>query len=889
MHYVKPKGIIMDALATLQAKIIDTRSTGSTASIESVLPSGKPVKATITQVSQDPAGSNTHKITLDIKNSSVQITAKFGDKPPEAGSSVNIQRSESGKLQITLASNAKATTAQTTTSQTTSTANTHNAASQQITSQSSNGNTVLKAPVIINASGATLESIERALPSGKSIPAQVIPSSSNTTPSTTTPTLTPGSTSATSTPSQQPQSSFNQTQNALLSKIQAVVNASSQATPTSTATSASQSQVNIPQSSLNNTNPTQASAYSRPLPTSAIQPTPTLTNLVPQAQTSAINQGVNNTAPANTTPAPVNSPAQTNTTVINSTATPVTTSTNTAIQTAPTILATTTQVTVPPSAPSPTNSLTTGQGTAVTSSSPNTVQLTPATIPAPAVATSTIATPNNSVPTATPNIVQQPTVASSAPASSPLTSSPALAPTLTTQPVTATVPPQQPATNTVPATNPTPLQATQSSSLIPNTQPTNSSLGVTSSPTSTISVATPAITPATSAANPASSANASPAASVNAPIANTTTAPNNHALPQNSTPVASSGHTAPAPTNLLLQGIAPTTADIKVSVAGQVISLQAPANLPPLQNLQITRSQGVQANISWQQPSQLSTVAPNNFSLSPKQVLLVDQSLKQALPQQIPIAEGINQLIAQTQQIANNAAGQVPIDKIALSIMKLFGVKPGTNSASDSIKRNVQQGGMFSESKMLSQPGSTQGDMKNFLSKLNHLAEQLPTEQKEMVQSTSERILARITSNQLTHVQQQHAKADISNERSFQIDIPVQHNDQLDNVEMEIKQRKHQNSEGEQVSIWSVKLHFDLEERGEVDAEVALNPTDNTISTTFLCSQFATVQALNRKMDGFREQLSQQGFEIQTLHCTQGSQAAAANNPISKRIIDIRT
>jgi len=876
----------MDALATLQAKIIDTKSTGSTASIESVLPAGKSVKATITQVSQGPAGSNTHKITLDIKNSSVQITAKFGDKPPEAGISVNIQRSESGKLQITLASNAKAAPAQTTTSQTTSTANTNNAASQQITSQSSNGNTVLKAPVIINASGATLESIERALPSGKSVPAQVIPSSSNTPPSTTTPTLTPGSTSTTPAPSQQPQSSFNQTQNALLSKIQAVVNASPQATPTSTATSASQTQVNIPKSSLNNTNLAQASAYSRPLPTSAIQPTVPLSHLAPQSQTSTPNQGgANITASANTTPAPANSSTQPNTTVVNSASTAAIISTNTAVPTAPTTpttLATTVQVTAQPSTPLPINNLATGQSAAATNSSPNAAQLTPAAIPAPtpAVTTSAIATPNSSVPT--PNIVQQPTIASSAPVSSPLTSSPALAPTL------ATVPPLQPATNTV-ATNPTPLQASQSSPLTPNTQPTNSSSGVTPSTTSTISVATPAIAPATVSANPATSANASPTASVNTPIANTTTVPNNNALPQSSTPVASSGHTAPAPTNLLLQGIAPTTADIKVSVAGQVISLQAPANLPPLQNLQITRSQGVQANISWQQPSQLTTVAPNNFSLSPKQVLLVDQSLKQALPQQIPMAEGINQLIAQTQQIANNAAGQVPIDKIALSIMKLFGVKPGTSSASDSIKRNVQQGGMFSESKMHSQPSSTQGDMKNFLFKLNHLAEQLPTEQKEMVQSTSERILARITSNQLTHVQQQHAKADISNERSFQIDIPVQHNDQLENVEMEIKQRKHQNSEGEQVSIWSVKLHFDLEERGEVDAEVALNPTDNTISTTFLCSQFATVQALNRKMDGFREQLSQQGFEIQTLHCTQGSQVAAANNPISKRIIDIRT
>ena len=344
-----------------------------------------------------------------------------------------------------------------------------------------------------------------------------------------------------------------------------------------------------------------------------------------------------------------------------------------------------------------------------------------------------------------------------------------------------------------------------------------------------------------------------------------------------------------APKNLQLQSLATPSVSIKISVAGQVVSLQAPANLPPMQNLQITRTEGVRANISWQQPSQINTPTINNFSLSPSQVQLVEVSLKQALPQQLPIAEGINQLVAQTQQIANNSATNPPVDKIALSIMQLFGVKPGAFNASASVKRNVQQGGMFSENKLLSQPGALAGDMKNFLSKLNHLAKQLPTEQKEMLQSTTERMLARITSNQLTHVQQQHAKADISNERSFQIDIPVQHNEQLDNVAIEIKQRKHLDDEGEFISIWSVKLHFDLEARGEVDVEVALNPMDNSISTTFLCTQLNTVRELNRKMDGFRQQLAQQGFEIQTLHCTQGSQVAAANNPISKRIIDIST
>ena len=396
-------------------------------------------------------------------------------------------------------------------------------------------------------------------------------------------------------------------------------------------------------------------------------------------------------------------------------------------------------------------------------------------------------------------------------------------------------------------------------------------------------------------ANPAN--NFSPAAN---PNASTTQSPQSYNTPinpqssqatQSTLPTNAPGTTlTSAPQNAQLSSLANPTATLKIAVAGREVSLQAPANLPELKNVQITRIQGVQANIQWQQasPPSAQTAQPLT-SLTPKQVTLVDQSLRQALPQQVPIAEGINQLVAQTAQLANTpSAVNAAVDKVALSIMQMFGVKPGAKNSSDTIKRNIQQGGLFTEAKLLNQ-GPQQGDMKSFLSQLSKLADQLPTEQREMLQNTADRMLARVTTNQLTHVQQQHVKTDISNERSFQIDIPVQSNEKLDNVEIEIKQRKHLNDEGDFVSIWSVKMHFDLEERGEVDAEVALNPTDNSISTTFLCTKLSTVQEIEQRIDGFRSQLNDHGFDVQTLHCTQGSQAASANNPISKRIIDIRT
>lgn len=553
----------------------------------------------------------------------------------------------------------------------------------------------------------------------------------------------------------------------------------------------------------------------------------------------------------------------------------------------------------------------------------------------PAAPLTTAATANPAPPT-TPNTPAAITTASTPVANNP-TANPAnspvvnLAQNIRSQPPTnlATAPAISSANAVAPtASSPTPIvnnQPAPAANVTNNTQAATNTgaantghstvqtatntAGLPNSITATPAVTTQALAPtgaATSAigtSSPQSSTQTTPstlAAPTSTVTSQSTTQPSqapslqqsSSASPASQTAVSGATPTqAAAPQNAQLNVLPSQSTTIKIAVAGREVSLQAPANLPPLNNVQITRTQGPQANIQWQQPSQVSSPVLNSLpSLSPKQAALVETSLRQALPQQIPIAEGINQLVAQSAQLASSpSAISASVDKVAFSIMQMFGVKPGARNSSETIKRNVQQGGLFTESKMLSQTGGQQGDMKSFLAKLSLLADQLPPEQRDKLQNTADRMLARVTTNQLTHVQQQHVKADASNERSFQLDIPVQHNEKLDNVEIEIKQRKHQNEEGELVSIWSVKMHFDLEDKGEVDAEVALNPVDNSISTTFLCTNFSTVQEIEQRMTGFRGQLHHQGFDVQTLHCSQGSQAASANNPISKRIIDIRT
>lgn len=942
----------MDAPAIAQAKALDSKTSTTTKSVEAALPADKTVTAKITQVTPDQAQSNAHKVKLEINNSLLQISAKFNGKPPEPGSSVQIVRSENGQINIKVSSNttdAKATQGQQNAANTNSANNTQ--AKQQSTARSlvnnlstpapnagnsgSAQNVILKAPVIINASGNSLSAIEKSLPKGQTLVARVI--GQNTTPQSSSVSAANNLTNNTASNSASGSPNPNNPVAQASAKItNAIVN---QAVNTSTQSPAAQqsspavtqaqvpssssgqaTQANSAQQSLNNTatitNTNSNTSSGQP---QATAPTPASTATIQtQVQTPVTSGQGTSGNPAQQAPATFSQgSATTNSQPATQSATNTSLTTPAQGQTTPT--GNITQVSAQPAPQTPAAA---SNSTTITAQPSPQGQTSPTAPPALQSSHSTTIAASNGITTPPPHLSKttapatasatqsQPTPAAT-PSTAPLPTAQGNTTTVAQGPTQGTVTPApqaaadtynlrvitqtnqnsaaasnltSPNQSTAPAVNTSPNTATASAQTAPSAPLTNttaSAQGSTPTAPSTQSSATPSSV--TNTASPQVNTNTSsqtqpqnvaqytpppqPASAINQPVTN-------------------------APQNAQLSALSTPTAILKVAVAGREISLQAPANLPPLNNVQITRTQGVQANIQWQQPSQVTTpsVAPNAINLSPKQVVLVEQSLRQALPQQIPIAEGINQLVAQTAQIANTPAGvATQVDKVALSIMQMFGVKPGANNSSDTIKRNIQHGGLFTEGKLISQPGPQQGDMKNFLSQLSKLADQLPSEQREMLQNTADRMLARVTTNQLTHVQQQHVKADISNERSFQIDIPVQHNEKLDNVEIEIKQRKHQNEEGDFVSIWSVRMHFDLEERGEVDAEVALNPTDNSISTTFLCSKHSTVQEIEYRMKGFRSQLHNQGFDVQTLHCTQGSQTASANNPISKRIIDIRT
>ncbi|WP_293264162.1 flagellar hook-length control protein FliK [Neptunomonas sp.] len=326
------------------------------------------------------------------------------------------------------------------------------------------------------------------------------------------------------------------------------------------------------------------------------------------------------------------------------------------------------------------------------------------------------------------------------------------------------------------------------------------------------------------------------------------------------------------------------TNTLTVSIKGSNLTLKTSSNLPPLQQIQISRNHSDQFSISWTQPIATSSTSTSMPVLTPQQAVSINNNLRELLPQQITLTSGIQQLLSLSQASNTNTAGK--IDKVVQSLMQLFGVQPGAAEAQQTIKQNIHFGGLFTENK-LNKNQASPTDMKQFLGKVQALAEQLPISQKQIIQSTVGKMLARITTNQLSSLQSKQERVE-SNERFFQLDLPIRNQNVLENVELRISHRSQQNSRLEHETIWKVRLHFDLEKSGSVDAELSLNQEQNELTAAFVCSDHNTASSIKDRLSDFKAQLNTLGLSVPTLSCKQGKHQPQ-KAPVQKQLIDIKT
>ena len=347
----------------------------------------------------------------------------------------------------------------------------------------------------------------------------------------------------------------------------------------------------------------------------------------------------------------------------------------------------------------------------------------------------------------------------------------------------------------------------------------------------------------------------------------------------------------------------PVRANIESRISAD-LNRQLPLNRPVL----VTIGNTVNNNNSNSQPSagnsqniyigdktlQLNTAKPFPVGekallirVSPQQVVLqtigmatqspaVQQSINNALRHVLPSQQPVAAVLQQMQNLAQptggaNEASRSPINSILSSLLNLFAVRTdGSSEANQSIQQNLNNGGLFTE-RRIADPAIRLPvtELKGKLSELLQQADKLPEQPRQQMIELVKGLLNRVTSHQLESIQNTKVGPDGAVERFFALDLPIQHRGQLDNVELRISEHRQQHTKEEWQVLWRVKLHFDMQEQGTIDAELILEQ-EYQVTAKFWCSHPETVQQMEKRLERFNEQMEEKGFAIQALHCSEG-------------------
>jgi hypothetical protein len=311
---------------------------------------------------------------------------------------------------------------------------------------------------------------------------------------------------------------------------------------------------------------------------------------------------------------------------------------------------------------------------------------------------------------------------------------------------------------------------------------------------------------------------------------------------------------------------------------GSKVEVSSPQPLPQGTQLQIVKSTDNQFQV-------LQLREPSHTPSSALERPAVQETLRHALPNQIPTADALSQL----SQIAVKAEGPQAsqISSVVKSMLQLFGVRPGTPEAPSQIKQNLELGGLSAENNLSKGSAPHPQEMKSQLQQLQKLADSLPAEQKERLEQLLQGIHSRVTSQQLHSLQQWKELPDGGFERVLQLDLPIKNGERWDNLELRLSREGGTNAEGEMISVWRVRLHFDLEEQGGVDAEIRLSD-GHEISTLFWCELKETAEKLKERSDEFSERLRQCGFDNTEVNWHEGV-APEQKQAIHKQLVDLHT
>ncbi|KGK43025.1 hypothetical protein LH51_02645 [Nitrincola sp. A-D6] len=313
-----------------------------------------------------------------------------------------------------------------------------------------------------------------------------------------------------------------------------------------------------------------------------------------------------------------------------------------------------------------------------------------------------------------------------------------------------------------------------------------------------------------------------------------------------------------------------------------MIELVSPRPIQAGQQVDITRNEQGLIRLQVTQPA-----LP--LSQQPGVQAIMQQTLREVLPLQLPLADGLNQLmrINERQQGVNQNSA---LNKLIQSMLGLFSVKPGSADADKAIARNLQQGGLLSEAGLnrATSERAPPPDLKQQLGQLLKLADQLPAQAREQLTQLINSLLARSTAQQISSLQRWRDLPDGGQERHFRLDLPIQQDKQFENAELRITEHRRRDEEGKFVTLWSVRLHFELEDAGSLDADISLQESFQ-LSASFWVEKPETLGRLRERLKDFEVDLKRKGFDVSPLYARLGKMANPELTPLQKRLVDVHT
>nr|WP_158651751.1 flagellar hook-length control protein FliK [Marinobacterium profundum] len=341
-----------------------------------------------------------------------------------------------------------------------------------------------------------------------------------------------------------------------------------------------------------------------------------------------------------------------------------------------------------------------------------------------------------------------------------------------------------------------------------------------------------------------------------------------------------------------------TRLQLQLHRAGQILELNSPRPLPAGSTVVLSRNSAGQLQLNL---AAETTPRPPATSNPATATATLDSVLRTSLPRQQSFGDVLNQLLQQAQAgtaASSQAARQ--LSPVVQSLLQIFGITPGLRDSGQAVRRNIEKGGFFTEASLgraaaqpanaksnAGVPGNATTDLKAQMGQLQQLADALPPQAREQMHKLLGDLLARITSSQLNSASQNKDLPDGTSERHLALDLPVRLGERMENVELRLKRYRARRGEDPASSHWLVRLHFDLQALGPLEAELRLRD-DNRMSARFWTQEPETARLIEQRLPEFASNLDRQGIEVDDLGCHQGT-APRGETGIRRQLINLKT